>query len=131
MNIFDKLKALEEKLAESSLKDVDQETFKRACQVLSNKWQYQNLSSRRKVKLTELEVSIYEFLLSNGFKPGTTYKWLLLKESHPELKSKLSARKISIKEAFKLKKENKPLMNVSESELRLDLNDLIEVFFAK
>lgn len=131
INVFNKLIQLKKKLKESEINEISDKDFIKCCQKIANHWQYKTLAQRRKITLTEQEVAVLEFLLYNNYKASTAYKWFLLSKSHPEIQHALKENKISQRNAFKLKKESKPVLQDGETMLIRMLDDLIVNYISK
>jgi len=55
---------------------------------------------REKVKLTQMELLLYNFLLRNNLNPSTTYRWFLATRVPSEIKEQLEKGHISVKIAM-------------------------------
>lgn len=125
MDIFNKVSKLREELNQSQISGMELQDIKHSCQRLANNWQYKSPAERKKIRLSEDDVKVYEFLIEHNYKPTTVYKWLLLYLSHPEVKSKLEGKKVSQRNAFRLKKHFRSAMKQDEEALSKHLIELV------
>lgn len=128
-SIFEKLEEVKKILSVVN-EQIQPEEIKQCIQQLAN-WQYKSKKEKKKIRLSKESVIIYEILIKHSFSPSTVYRWLLLEETSLELTEQLQKRKISQRNASKLKKSQRNQLNVNEKELRdmilFELDRYIEV----
>ncbi|MBT4824351.1 hypothetical protein HON88_04075 [Candidatus Woesearchaeota archaeon] len=130
MTIFTKLEKLR-KIIKNSLEDnIDDVEFKRIIQKLANRWHYKK-DRRKGDKLTDLEFKFYEILLSNCYNPSTVYRWLLLEETPPEIRTQIKEFNISLRKASKYKMEYRNLLNTTEQELLEEIKDSVRKYIER
>ena len=105
--------------------------MKEIVQRLANNWQYKSITQRRKIKLTEDEATLYEFLISHGHKPATVYRWILLAEAPQQIKMQLMNGELSQRDAHSAKAELKGLLNTTEDELMQDITECVRKYLTR
>lgn len=73
MNIFDKLKQLQESV-KNVYPEMTLEEFAKIIEFLANNW---HGSKRKKIQLTLKQLAVYEILTKEEYNPATVYRWLL------------------------------------------------------
>ena len=127
MTVYDKINEFKDKLKDNIISNISDNELLKCCQKLANKWQYQKLGDRRKVELTDNELLVHNALVQHGYKPTTVYKWLLLtKTNDPGLVQKLRNGRVSQKNAFKLKRQSPYIHKLTDGDLRVAIEELID-----
>jgi hypothetical protein len=127
MNIFEKLENVRRLLKESF--DLKEAELILMVEKLANRWHYRK--KRKGIRLTKEEAKLYEILIRNKYNPSTVYKWFLMYKSPSEVKERLSFGVITIKQAFKEKKDQKYLFNISEKDFLNDVYRAVDTFIVR
>jgi len=116
VNVFEKADKVC-KIVESELK-VCRNDFFRVVGRLVNNW---HQKSRRGVKLSKVEVMVYELLLRKKYNPSTVYRWLLVTSAPSEVRDKLKMGKISIREALQLRNKLRQQFSTNDEQFKKEV----------
>ena len=115
-NIFDKISKIKDLFRNCSI--CMEQSDLMVCLQRASAWHY-GRKMNKKLKMTEIDVKVYEVLVTAGYNPSTVYKWFLLMRTPTQIRDELMRGEINQKEAFAQKgKLNKMFSDDEKSILK-------------
>jgi len=126
-NVFHKIKVLRKRVGDVYPNLTVQELCA-IVQFLANNW---HKNKRKKIKLTEQQLTIYELLLKYNYNPTTVYKWLLLATAPEPIKQKVKQNEINIIQALNEKRKHRKYLKTNEKQFITAIIKCVELYISE
>jgi hypothetical protein len=112
-NVFQKIKQVQDLVKKLYPKMTLQELTQEV-QFLTNNWH--GKKKKKKIKLTQQQLTLYELFMKNSLNPSTVYGWLLIATAPSDLKEKVRHNELSIRNALAERKKQRQLLSTTDRE---------------